>query len=106
MAPVLAAPPARATCLTIRVWIAGAWHEVVEAEHAPIGRGSLLLHRHPTVYHLWCLTHRDTGVVLGTATRKRTLADAARLAWRGTTRRQRDLVRGRARARNRANVKY
>lgn len=105
MGPLLAASPAEATCLTIKVWIDGAWHEV-EAEPAPVARGSLLLHRHPTIWHLWCLTHRDTGVVLATATRRRTLADAARLAWRGTSRRQRDLVRGRARARNRSNVKY
>lgn len=105
MGPLLAASPAEALCLTIRVWIDGVWHEL-DAEPAPVARGSLLLHRHPKAWHLWCLTHRDTGVILGTATRRRTLADAARLAWRGTTRRQRDLIRGRALPRKRPKVKY
>lgn len=100
-------PPAssEATCLTLRVWINGIWYEV-RARRAPVARGSLALHRHPKNRQLWCLTHVETGVLLATATRKLTLSDAARLAWSCTTRRQKDLIRGRARARKRPNVKY
>lgn len=80
------------------VWVGGV-RRPVKGWAAPVARGSLILHRHPDNMKLWCLTHAETGVLLGTAARYSTLADAARLAWRITTRRERDLVRGRAKPR-------
>lgn len=56
---------------------------------------ALVTHRHPENQALWCLTHADTGIILATSWRYRTLINTLRVAWRGIPRRQKDLVSGR-----------